>query len=998
MASHNELKGSDLHEPSRSRIINLTGSEMEIGTWFNLQSNENSDGFIEVTNQATGGNRIVGLVTDENIASGTTGTVLTLGRILVDTTGLTVNDTIRLDTSTTYVRTVNPVQAIGTVLTVGSPGTVLVDTLTIPGVSGTATSLGNLSDVTIDSTVANGEVIVFENGEWINAVASGITNVDNITEDTATGIVTVSFHDGSTLDFQAGQRIAFNSVTQTYASNLDIIGSNNIITAGDTTTLYTEQTVAFADADSSGVSPLVTGTMGGTSGQEPLAQIRNLRNVDGNIDIALSGTSSAEEYINIESPAITTNTEKNTQQDGEIQSNTVAIKDLVGRIGLNEISQLDDVEVTSPQVGQALIDALRVAEFDFEFTESDDNTLVTLAGLNDTIVASIGQPIINFLNLSVRDNQPNNTNDITLTVGSSNLNIIMNFTSATVSIDNVLDRLFATISSTDTSADAVNINWDRSASGAGGLNRTIDGSVYVMSANFTKITNPSAIIGNRSSGSVIFSDGRSDVSDVWDIGNIRFDIADNTGHGHNAVISPDNAASSISEYVARIVTEFNSSSILSAEYVASSSTNTFTVTAKEFGPRYDGSVSWQVFNNNSNPGNDLQPSNSNFVLAGGITPASSNRIQWTNTPSLSEIVRITGSGPVDLVFNQGGAYWENQTLTLNSLDDVTVDATPNTNDALRFNGTDWVNSPVVETENIEDLDDVQVVGKQNNDILKFNSVSQFWENTPYDLENLSDVDLTIDPSRSFKQIMKLGVNDTEWRNEADILSNQNDVSLSSSAANRADGTSLTWNASTQRWVETFLPDTLYMGVATDAFDIPTEEELGNTERQGALPVIIRGGDNWAAVQSTTVTIGGEVFTRSAVEIQPGTYRVHGNLAVDYIGTGASMPTNMVTQLRFGSDFADVVDRKSTGAGDAVFELVADRGVLPMFQSNDIVVTGVLTNHWYREIVPIEMTFTVPTYIGIMAYADLVQSFGGRNIRARRSSNYPQDLRITRIGS
>ena len=52
-----------------------------------------------------------------------------------------------------------------------------------------------------------------------------------------------------------------------------------------------------------------------------------------------------------------------------------------------------------------------------------------------------------------------------------------------------------------------------------------------------------------------------------------------------------------------------------------------------------------------------------------------------------------------------------------------------------------------------------------------------------------------------------------------------------------------------------------------------------------------------------------------------------------------MPTNMVTQLRFGSDFADVVDRKSTGRGDAVLELVADRGVL----SNDIVVTAELTN-------------------------------------------------------
>ena len=52
MASHSELKGIDLHEPSRQRIINVTGTELLQNQWVNLRANENEFGFIEVTDLA----------------------------------------------------------------------------------------------------------------------------------------------------------------------------------------------------------------------------------------------------------------------------------------------------------------------------------------------------------------------------------------------------------------------------------------------------------------------------------------------------------------------------------------------------------------------------------------------------------------------------------------------------------------------------------------------------------------------------------------------------------------------------------------------------------------------------------------------------------------------------------------------------------------------------------------------------------------------------------
>ena len=47
---------------------------------------------------------------------------------------------------------------------------------------------------------------------------------------------------------------------------------------------------------------------------------------------------------------------------------------------------------------------------------------------------------------------------------------------------------------------------------------------------------------------------------------------------------------------------------------------------------------------------------------------------------------------------------------------------------LQYNGTDWVNSTVNTGTSLELLSDTNIINKQNNDILTYNSTSGLWEN------------------------------------------------------------------------------------------------------------------------------------------------------------------------------------------------------------------------------------------------------------------------------
>ena len=201
MASHNELKGSDLHEPSNVRIMNSTGSELDIGTWVFLGVDENSSGFIPVARVAAATEKNVALIQDVNIASGSTGVARVLGRVSIDTSSFSVGDKLSLASSTTYQVSTDAAHEVAEVITSSSTGTILIDTQRIATstTSGGATTLGGLNDVTISGITADQVIQSDSSGNWTNqtlAIPTQLTvkgTADEISVDSTTsGEVTLS--------------------------------------------------------------------------------------------------------------------------------------------------------------------------------------------------------------------------------------------------------------------------------------------------------------------------------------------------------------------------------------------------------------------------------------------------------------------------------------------------------------------------------------------------------------------------------------------------------------------------------------------------------------------------------------------------------------------------------------------------------------------------------------------------------------------------------------
>ena len=132
MAQHSEAKSVDLHEPSRTRILNSTGSQINIGEWVFIGADENAAGFIPISRLANANERDVAFA-DENIAAGATATVQTLGRLRgANTSAFSVGDFVKLATATTYALAVTGDPTIGRVIVSdASNGVLNIDTITV---------------------------------------------------------------------------------------------------------------------------------------------------------------------------------------------------------------------------------------------------------------------------------------------------------------------------------------------------------------------------------------------------------------------------------------------------------------------------------------------------------------------------------------------------------------------------------------------------------------------------------------------------------------------------------------------------------------------------------------------------------------------------------------------------------------------------------------------------------------------------------------------------
>lgn len=125
-----------------------------------------------------------------------------------------------------------------------------------------------------------------------------------------------------------------------------------------------------------------------------------------------------------------------------------------------------------------------------------------------------------------------------------------------------------------------------------------------------------------------------------------------------------------------------------------------------------------------------------YVDAGGTVDLGSGNITFT----VGDCVHYDGSvwikldgGKVESVNGKSGVV----TLGLDDINGVNL-SSPTSGDNLSFNGTDWINK----ANTVDNLNNVDLSGLANKDILKYNSSATKWENKVNNMTDLSDVDPT----------------------------------------------------------------------------------------------------------------------------------------------------------------------------------------------------------------------------------------------------------------
>ena len=120
-----------------------------------------------------------------------------------------------------------------------------------------------------------------------------------------------------------------------------------------------------------------------------------------------------------------------------------------------------------------------------------------------------------------------------------------------------------------------------------------------------------------------------------------------------------------------------------------------------------------------------------FSASGGIQTAA---VSSSPTVSLPNGALIVDNGSNSLYFranNQWVATNSNVSLSLNDLSDV-VTASVTVGDALKWDGTNWINGPVSVIATLNDLTDVSTTSLDDGQILRYSSSSASWYN---DYEN-----------------------------------------------------------------------------------------------------------------------------------------------------------------------------------------------------------------------------------------------------------------------
>ena len=724
MASHNELKGSDLHEPSNARVLNASGSELEIGTWVFLGVDENVAGFIPVTRAAGANERIIGLVADENIATNATGVVRVFGRIRTDLSGFAVGNELRLASSTTYALATDHSHTIGYVITNTVNGTLEIDvkSLTVAGGTGGSTTLAGDSDVTITNLQDN-QIIKSTGGVWLNVDDTQTTVAGTAKQIVATTVgntVTLSSTLGDVVLTNVADKdvLEYNSNTSQFENKAlanGLVEDLNDLSDVTITNLQNGQILKNSSGTFTNVNETPQTAIAGTAKQITAVADGNtvtVASVLGDVNIAGVKNRDILEY---------------DSANGEFTVRTLP-SGIVSRL-----EDLEDVEIVGDEDNKILVARDKSAYFQVNPTSIGDTiyNIDTSGGLMFTKPGG-STPLINSVAVAFATSRSDTTTYLIVDeTGGDQLLVELEFAAASITIEQFIDRIVLALQ-TDW-ADGTGTSTERT------VNDQMSGNVLVgMNGTWSKAENPNFVRGERASGTTAeFSmpEGHPPINDAeairWNIsgrptGYIQGVTDTFTGLGNTPTVIEllDTGVAALND--PNNPGGFNQN--FPPNYLATRVGNSIRVTSTIDGSQSNGILTLEFVDSASGASNasDYIGNQGNTTITGGVTGIGQEfAFRWTDSAHKHIIARPTlevgGSGTS--TFRQGGFAWIDELPTLNLNSDVKLNNPTDGQYAQFDSNADLVNRDFnqsieslnnVDTTNVTLPTDFQVLGKVGN--------------------------------------------------------------------------------------------------------------------------------------------------------------------------------------------------------------------------------------------------------------------------------------------
>ena len=522
------------------------------------------------------------------------------------------------------------------------------------------------------------------NWSEIGTGSGGSGNIQTITVDDGTGIVTITYNDGTTTEtFNVGHQLRDNGTLLTHRDTINYTGTLNAVdnSAANRTDVFG----LLIKPGSAGDANLVI--EGNVENNEPVTVIRRVSGTANQITVTPgTGVTIADSTPIVLSSAlgdvVLTDIKNKDVLEYDTASTMWVNKTLPNGL-VERLEDLEDVEIIGDADDKILVARGKAAYFQVNPTSIGDTiySIDTSGGLMFTKPGG-STPLINSVSVAFATSRSGNTTSYLIVdeTGGDQLLVEMSFTAASITIEQFIDRIVL----------ALQTNW---SDGTGtSTERTVSdqmaGSTLVgMNGTWSKAENPNFVRGEKASGTTSeFSipPGAPPVNDAvairWNIsgrptGYIQGVTDTFTGLGNTPTVIEllDTGVAALND--PNNPGGFNQN--FPPNYLATRVGNSIRVTSTIDGSQSNGILTLEFVDSATGASNasDYIGNEGTTTITGGISGSGQPfSFRWTDSSHKHIIARPTleAGGSATTTFSQGGFAWIDELPTLDLLSDVNI--------------------------------------------------------------------------------------------------------------------------------------------------------------------------------------------------------------------------------------------------------------------------------------------------------------------------------------